>query len=65
MSTHEPAAQTTVEPTTDEPTITRHVEPESQGAATYFRCACGREAMRERDLRSEAHKDECAARGGR
>ncbi|MFC6906868.1 hypothetical protein [Halalkalicoccus tibetensis] len=47
-----------------EPEITRHVEPPEQGGATYYRCECGREAMREQDLRSDAHREECSARGG-
>lgn len=65
MSTTDASVETAVEPS-DEPTITRHVEPESQALTTgepaaYFRCECGREAMRERDLRSEAHLEECDA----
>ncbi|MFC6906781.1 hypothetical protein [Halalkalicoccus tibetensis] len=69
MSIHESATQTTVESATDKPTIMRHVEPESQAlirgeSATYFRCECGCEAMREHDLRSEAHNEECSAWGG-
>ena len=65
MSVYNPTAETTVE-SSDEPTITRHVEPESQAVvagepATYFKCECGREAMREQDLRSEAHLEECDA----
>lgn len=67
MSTTDATVETAVEPTHEEPTITRHVEPESQAVvagepATYFKCECGREAMREQDLRSEAHKAECGAR---
>lgn len=67
MSVHEPATQTAVESTTEKPTITRPVEPESQAVvrgepATFYRCECGTEAMREQDLRSVAHKAECGAR---
>lgn len=69
MSVYNPPVQNDVEESNDEPTITRHVEPESQALttgepATYFRCECGRESMRKRDLRSEAHAAECTARGG-
>ena len=62
MSIYDPTTETAVESNDEnEPAITTHVELESQGAQTYFRCSCGREAMRKRDLRSEAHKEECDA----
>lgn len=48
-----------------EPEITQHVEPAEQGGAVYFRCECGREAMRRGDLRSDYHQAECFARRGR
>jgi hypothetical protein len=48
-----------------EPEISRHYESPEQGAAVYYRCECGREAMRERDLTGETHRAECSAQGGR
>lgn len=68
MSAYGPTTETTVGPQANQPTITRHVEPESQALVpgepeVYFRCACGREAMRRQDLRSEYHREECTARG--
>ena len=50
-----------IESIESEPTITRHYEAPEQGAQTYYRCECGREAMRRKDLRSEAHREECTA----
>ena len=58
---YEAETETTVESTDDKPAITTHVEPPEHGACTYYRCVCGRVALRRKDLRSEAHLEECDA----
>lgn len=45
-----------------DPEITVHIENPDQGGATYFKCECGREAMRRKDLLGAEHRAECPYR---